>query len=284
MAKPASDRLKCSTSDLTDALSSVSSGATIYLAPGCTYWLTSGLSDTKANLTIVGYDSTLERAPYASSFTILTVACMKTLTIDDVNFINGGDSPDDNGGAIYNDGGHLTVDAGTFSDNHSAEYGGAIYSNRSDATLTVSHAYFTGNSAEDGGAVEIGDNTTATISSSTFSRNSTPNYYGGAIENDGTANITFSLFLGNSGKWGGAIYNHYELSTADNTVAGNRAYEGGGIFEQRAALDDDGSLIIGNAATHLGGGIYNGSCVDMTLTGTTIFGNVVDNVYNHGDC
>jgi len=82
----------------------------------------------------------------------------------------------------------------------------------------------------------------------------------------------------------GAIYNDDDLTTADNTLDGNRAYEGGGIYEETAALDDNGSLIMSNAATHLGGGIYNGSRVDMMLDDTTVFLNVVDNIYNHGDC
>ena len=29
---------------------------------------------------------------------------------------------------------------------------------------------------------------------------------------------------------------------------------------------------------------YNGSCVDMMLDDTTVYLNVVDNIYNHGDC
>jgi len=285
MAKPGPIRLACSAGELADALADVSSGATIYLAPGCTYWLTSGLTDTKADLTIVGYDSTLERASGASHFTILTVNCMKDLTLDNVNFADGGGGSVWSGGAIYNDGGHLTVNGGTFTGNRSSEYGGAIYTDRSGSSLTVSGAHFSGNTAEYGGAIENGSASTATISNSTFSQNSAPGgYYGGAIENDGTAGITSSSFLGNTATYGGAITNGGDLTTAGNTLDGNRAYEGGGIYEQGATLDDDGSLIMSNAATHLGGGIYNGSCVDMTLTGTTLFLNVADNIYNHGDC
>jgi predicted outer membrane repeat protein len=315
MAKPSdSYHLPCSTGALEYALANAGSGDTIYLAPSCTYWLTGGLTDDVSNLTIVGEDSTLERAPYASSFTILTVACTNTLTLDDVNFTNGGGSSEYEGGAIYNDGGTVTVNGGTFSDNRDGEYGGAIFSNGDDASLTVSYAYFTGNGGEYGGAIENGDDSTATISDSTFSRNNTPGEYGGAIENDGLATITDSSFLGNTSKYGGAIYNDGDLSTADDTFTGNRGYEGGGIYNvgfrggpiisadntltgnrsyqggdidndiDNGTLTDDGSLIVYNAATHLGGGIYNGSCASYTLTGTTIFGNVTDNVYNHGDC
>jgi predicted outer membrane repeat protein len=317
MAQPSgSYHLRCSTGALEYALANAGSGDTIYLAPGCTYWLTGGLADDVSHLTIVGEDSTLERAPYASSFTILTVNYYRTLTLDDVNFTNGGGSSEDYGGAIYNHG-TLTVNGGTFSDNRDGEYGGAIDSyaaGLSDASLTVSDAYFTGNGGEYGGAIENGIDSRATISHSTFGQNSTPGEYGGAIENDGLATITDSSFLGNTSYYGGAIYNDGDLGTTDDTFTGNRGYEGGGIYNvgfrggpiipagntlngnrsyqgggiekdiDVGTLTDDGSLIIFNAATHLGGGIYNGSCASYTLTGTTIFGNVPDNVYDHGDC
>jgi predicted outer membrane repeat protein len=312
---PDSYPLPCSTGALEYALAHVGSGDTIYLAPGCTYWLTGQLTDNVVDLTIVGEDSTLERALYASSFTILKVNYSKTLTLDDVNFTNGGGSSAPNGGGIYNHG-TLTVNGGTFSDNHDGEYGGAINSYAavdSDASLTVSDAYFTGNGGEYGGAIDNGSNSTATISDSTFSRNSAPGEYGGAVENDGLASITDSSFLGNTSEYGGAIYNDGALGTEDDTFTGNRGYEGGGIYDvgfrggpiipagstlagdrgfqggivnvpiEPGTLIDDGSLIVYNAA-YLGGGIYFGSCADYTLTGTTIFGNVTDNVYNHGDC
>lgn len=287
MAKPASGRLECSADALRSALSNVNSGATINLAAGCTYWLNSGLTDNKLDLTITGLDSTLRRTAGAPDFTILTVDPGDTLTLNSVNFVNGGgrSSAAANGGAIYNQGAILTVNGGTFSDNHSDEYGGAIYTDSSGSSITVSNAYFTGNTAEYGGAIENGDSSTATISNSTFSRNSAlGGHYGGAIENDGSANVTASLFLGNTARYGGGIENGGDLTTAANTLDGNFAYEGGGIYEQDATLDDNGSLIMSNTAARLGGGIYNGSCVQATLTGTTVFLNVVDNIYNHGDC
>jgi hypothetical protein len=318
MARPSHTiDLPCNVGALAWAISHATSGETIVLAPGCTYWLTGGLTDNDPNLTIVGEDSTLERAPYASSLTLLKVNYTKTLTLDDVNFTNGGGSSEDNGGAIYNHG-TLTVNGGTFSDNRDGEYGGAINSYAaidSVASLTVNDAYFTGNGGEYGGAINNGDDSTATISDSTFGQNSAPGEYGGAVENDGLATITGSSFLGNTGEYGGAIYNDGGLSTTDDTFTGNRGYEGGAIYNDghndggplrpadntltenrgyegggivddvpiKGGLTDDGSLIVYNAA-YRGGGVYNGSCASFTLTGTTIFGNVTDNVYNTDDC
>jgi hypothetical protein len=314
---PTTVDVSCYPGALASAISGASSGETIVLAPGCTYWLAVGLLDNDSNLTIVGEDSTLERAPYAPSLTLLKVNYNKTLTLDDVNFTNGGGSSELNGGAIYNHG-TLTVNGGTFSDNRDGEYGGAIDSHGSSGSqsLTVSDAYFTGNGGEDGGAIANGLDSTATISGSTFSQNSTPGGDGGAIENDGVATITDSSFLGNTGEYGGAIYNDGALGTTDDTFTGNRGYEGGGIYNDgfrggpiipgdntltanlgnegggivndvnppmKDGLTDNGSLIVFNAA-YQGGGIYNGSCADFTLTGTTIFGNVTDNVYNSDDC
>jgi large repetitive protein len=314
---PTTVHASCYPGALASAISGASSGETIVLAPGCTYWLAVGLSDYVPDLTIVGEDSLLERAPDAPSLTLLKVNYGKTLTLDDVNFTNGGGSSENDGGAIYNHG-TLTVNGGTFSDNRAGEYG-AIDSFGLDVTpsLTVNDAYFTGNGGGYGGAIEIGRGSTATISDSTFSQNSTPGGYGGAIKNDGLAAITGSSFLGNTSKYGGAIYNDGALSTTDDTFTGNRGYEGGGIYNDggfgggpiipgdnaltanlgyegggivndvnlpmKGGLTDNGSLIVFNSA-YLGGGIYNGSCADYTLTGTTIFGNVTDNVYNTDDC
>jgi predicted outer membrane repeat protein len=285
MARPESGRLDCSADALRSALSNVSSGATINLAAGCTYWLSSGLTDDKLDLTITGLDSTLRRTAGAPNFTILTVDPTDTLTLDSVNFADGGGGEVWNGGAIYNHAATLTINGGTFTDNHSSEYGGAIYTDSRGSSITVNHAYFTGNTAEYGGAIENGSSSTATISDSTFGQNSAPGgYYGGAFENDGNATITSSLFLGNTARYGGAIVNGGDLSTAADTLEGNISYEGGGIYEHNATLNDNGSLIMSNTATHLGGGIYNGSCVSDTLTDTTLVLNVVDNIYNHGDC
>src|SRR5580693_5135512 len=262
---PVTVHVPCYPGALASAISGASGGETIVLAPGCTYWLAVGLIDNDSQLTIVGEDSTLERAPYASSLTLLKVSYGKTLTLDDVNFTNGGGSSEINGGAIYNHG-TLTVNGGTFSDNRDGEYGGAInsYGIISGTSLTVRDAYFTGNGSEDGGA----------------------------IYNDGGLSTTDDTFTGNRGYEGGGIYNDGfrggPIIPGDNALTANRRYEGGGIVNDndppiKGGLTDDGSLIVFNAA-YQGGGIFNGSCADFTLTGTTIFGNVTDNVYNSDDC
>src|SRR5580658_6551784 len=86
--------LPCNVGALAWAIEHAGNFETIVLAPGCTYWLTGALLDNDSHLTIVGEDSTLERAPYAPSFTLLKVNYSRTLTLDDVNFTNGGGSSD----------------------------------------------------------------------------------------------------------------------------------------------------------------------------------------------
>src|ERR1700676_5608397 len=146
----------CSASALASDISGASSGETLLLTPGCTYYLTAALPDITTNLTIKGYGATLQRS-YASGtpdFTILTVSGDPTgnLTVVDVNFRHGGGNSDDYGGAIYNDGGTVTVLGGTFTGNRSGEYGGAIYN--ATGNLPVYRALFAGNSSYDefGGA------------------------------------------------------------------------------------------------------------------------------------
>jgi CSLREA domain-containing protein len=84
------------------------------------------------------------------------------------------------GGAIYNDGGNLTISDATFSGN-SAQTGGAIYTYAGN--VTISNTTFSGNSASDrGGAIAITQRfltSVFTIDSSTFSGNSASGDGGG---------------------------------------------------------------------------------------------------------
>jgi predicted outer membrane repeat protein len=274
----------CSAFALARAISAARSGDTLLLAFGCTYELHAALPDITTELTLMGEGSTLERsyAPDTPSFPILTVegrpavdltlqrgsapptpssSILKAdgesagdLTLTNVNFRDGGGSSDYEGGAIYNDGGDVTIHGGAFYNNKTDEYGGAIYNS---GTLTVSDASFAGNSSVYGGAIETEDN--ATISRTTFSRNAADalfgdptNAYGGAIYNDGHTLVTGDTFFGNtSAGFGGGIYNTDSLAI-------------------------DHTLIAHNDATVGGGGIYNDDST-VTLTDTGVLGNVPDN-------
>ena len=192
---PVTVHVPCYPGALASAISGASGGETIVLAPGCTYWLAVGLIDNDSQLTIVGEDSTLERAPYASSLTLLKVSYGKTLTLDDVNFTNGGGSSEINGGAIYNHG-TLTVNGGTFSDNRDGEYGGAIYNDDDDITLTRDS--ITGNTGYDGGGIYNDDGGDLTVYGSLIDFNWASDQGGGIYNSDcGSYTLTHSAVYGN---------------------------------------------------------------------------------------
>lgn len=283
MASPDAWRVPCNTNALFYALANVDSGGTLILTAGCTYYLPDGLTNNVDTLTIVGYSTTLRGGGPDSDYSILTVNCMKTLTLDGVNF-TGGSAED--GGAIDN-GGHLTVNGGVFSRN-SAEYGAAIYSDGNTSTLAINNAVFTGNDGEHGGAI-YSDDESATLTGDHFSQNK--GEYGGALYADDDVTVADSTFLGNTAEDGGAIINYEDLTLTNvtdvpgsgNTFTGNQATWGGAIYNADWVGVGD-SLIAYNAAHDVGGGIYNACGTTWDLSDSTIYGNVPDNFYYAGTC
>jgi predicted outer membrane repeat protein len=261
LAAPASstDFVPCNPYALHTAIADASSGETLDLAPGCTYYLPGALPKITIDLTIVGYHSTLTRGQGAPGFSLLPEGgegcgnggpnlpagnanvndgndCMADLTLINVNFTDGGGYDIGYGGAIDNKGGRLHVTGGIFSDNETDNEGGAIYS---DGDMTVVNATFTDNLAHYGGAIE--NDNEASISGSSFTWNKAPtavdadlyDSYGGAIYSNGDLYVDNSGFLGNStGGYGGAIYNDEDLHAAHITVTANAAgFAGGGIYD-----------------------------------------------------
>ena len=282
MASPDYYHVPCSADALNNAINDASSGATLFLTAGCTYYLPDGLTDNVGILTIVGDGATLRGGGPDSDFSILTVNCMKTLTLDGVNFTEGSQ---EDGGAIDN-GGHLTVNGGIFSRN-SGEYGGAIYSEGNTSMLAINNAVFIGNDGEYGGAI-YSDDDCATLTGVHFSQNKAE--YGGALYAEDNVTVADSTFLGNTAEDGGAIINYEDLSLTNvtdvpgsgNTFTGNQATWGGAIYNHDWVGVGD-SLIAFNAA-HRGGGIYNTCDSTITESGSTIYGNVTDNIYYVGTC
>jgi predicted outer membrane repeat protein len=285
MASPDAWQVPCNTNALFYALANVDSGGTLILAGGCTYYLPGSLVDGTDNLTIVGNGATLEGGGPNSDFAILGVDCMEHLTLDGVSFTRGW--ADDDGGAIDNSG-YLTINGGVFSNNGGGE-GGAIDSGGVDSSLTIHNAVFTRNSASDEGGA-IADDSDTTIVGASFGDNN--GYDGGALYVDGETTVVETSFLGNVGEYGGAIDNEDGLMLGNiegvagsgNTLEGNKADEGGGIYNDGGAYVEF-SLIVSNEA-HRGGGIYNTNCGDLLgLTGSTLYSNVTDNLYQEsGAC
>ena len=120
---------------------------------------------------------------------------------------------EDQGGAIYNNLGLLSISDSRF-ENGYAKYGGAIYNKKG---IVISNNYnFTANSA-------YGD--------------------GGAIYNENGFSIFQNcIFAGNHAKNGGSIFNHYgKVSALNNIFNGFIADDNGG-----AIYNDYGELVLGN--------------------------------------
>ena len=194
------------------------------------------------------------------------------------------------GGAIYNDGGELTIYGGWFMLNE-AEAGGAIYNTGATALLIIdSDGFgttdreglgFEGNKAEQKGGAIFTDGGTLELTNVRFYANMTTlaGGEGGAVWSSADRiDFTDVLFLGNTGKrYGGAIYNidstgsggvmtftginKFDGNVVDLTI-GNK---GGAIYNDGGNLTFDGSNTFTYNRAGEGGAIYNkNGTVDIT--------------------
>jgi hypothetical protein len=209
----------------------------------------------------------------------------------------GGDDTARGGGAIYRDGGSLTVIDCLFDDNHAPSpgqdiAGGAIYAFGGGDTIVVGST-FTNNSASDGGA--IGSlNGDLTIINSTFVGNAATGTggnpgnggAGGAIYQDGRDEATslcgVRITDSTAGAIGGAFFrvsnDHtgtfaMTRSTVDaNRVTAAGAGNAGGLYLEGLALTITDSTISRNQAFY-NGGIWINACA-VQMTNVTIAENV----------
>ena len=192
-----------------------------------------------------------------------------TLTVNNSFFENNASA---NGGAIYNDGCTTTISNTTFLTNDATASGGALH-NAFNASLIVNGSTFQSNTALDGGGLFNNSGATATLNFVTFQGNT--GGYGGGLENSGAITINDSLFNLNvvTGS-GGGIWNLGGTVTLNRTtISNNSAYEGGGINTYGADLQITKANIVDNIATGThGGGIYHGGGTAF-ITDATISGN-----------
>jgi len=132
----------------------------------------------------------------------------------------------------------------------------------------------------DGGAVYCGPESSPVFQSCSF-EDSYADDYGGAVYiiSGSTPQFTDCQFIGNQGKWGGAVYCGGAAAEFTGCVfLGNYAEIGGGAFqfnsspvEGSAALSY--SLLYGNNAGSGGGGIIATYGANLTLINVTVVGN-----------
>lgn len=139
---------------------------------------------------------------------------------------------------------------------NSSNTGGAIYNN--GGTLSVSSCVIADNKAINGGAIYNANNGKVDLSSATLTNNTATN--GGAIYNDsGEINNTYALYENNTATNGGAIYTKSFIGFTQSIINGCSANKGGGTYVANGGrFETYGGLggVTGCNANEIGGAIY----------------------------
>lgn len=169
------------------------------------------------------------------------------------------------GAGIHNQGSMAIADS-IFRGNFAINDGGGVYN---EGSLSVSSSTFGGSSKADGnraigggGLINFGPAAQAALNDCLLQYNQADN--GGALENGGGGEMALlrTKLLNNTAHFiGGGIVNYDtgQVELRASVVKSNQAGDGGGIhnFDVGTILIDEGSVIEGNYADQLGGGIYN---------------------------
>ena len=203
------------------------------------------------------------------------------------------------GGAIYNDGGTVTILGATLSSNQATAAngsGGAIFSAAGSVTLVNSSVTF--NSANRaGGGIEVVDGSLSLLRTSLIRNDVSGNAgtpspgNGGGIHVTGSATTTvaYSVVFGNTAaSEGGGLWNQVgsTMTIRDSVISSNEAFGdsategGGGVFNNGGIVDISGvdTIISDNfasGASGSGGGIFNDGG-EVTITDATIQANVAN--------
>lgn len=253
----ASVKVRCDPAALASAITDANTAgvATLKLLSKCIVAVTSPASADEAfpvisgDVTIVGKKgAVIARDPSVAGFRLFTVAPGGTLRLEKVALEQG--ATPGLGGAVFVNGGALSAERVTFSDN----------------------------TAANGGAISVSADSTATVKRSAFVLNGTTGVGGGAILNSGTVTITRSAFANNSGPINGGAVNTQGSGTTTIvkcTVGHNRSGGLGGALSNLGTLTVVRSTIFSNVGS-AGGAIATANS-NVTLDHVRIEDNVPDN-------
>lgn len=188
---------------------------------------------------------------------IFTVSTGAVVSIKGLGFRNGtgaGAANTGRGGAIYNNGGMLTL-RDSFLFVNTAANGGALNTASSGTTDIINCDFFLNSATGSGGALQNFSGSFTNIYDSTF-RNNTSNSTtvgGGAMQANGRVTITNSTFSGNSttGDGGAIVYNGQSLIMTNTTITGNMAGDLSGGLHKSTTIDNAiirNNIIAGNTA------------------------------------
>lgn len=198
----------------------------------CSGWI------SLANTIIISSDTTIDGSGQTvtlsgnSAVRLFVVNPVVSLTLNGLEVAWGSDTSNDGGGAIFSNGGDVTITDCLFDDNNAGFPGGSVAS--MGGTLNVVNSTFSGDSAPGGGAIASAG-AMVTVSGSTFvAESAAPGQiaggYGGAIYADqGQVTISNSTFEQNSATVdGGAIVADTSQVTVINSTFDNNTANGSG--------------------------------------------------------
>ncbi|MEA5471836.1 DUF4347 domain-containing protein [Spirulina sp. 06S082] len=257
----------------------------------------SGLPAILTKIIINGNDSIIRSSSSASeAFRLIYVdgttsqskSTMGDLTLNDITLENGNANLEivggvatvggDDGGAIFNDRGKVTINNSTIRNNEALDEGGAIANFNGEVTIngsTINGNKSLGTTA-DGGVVENdGANAKLIINSSTLSGNQGDQ--GGAIRNrnGGTVEVNNSTLTQNTGiSGGGGIFNDSSggsFTVKNSIIAGNTG--GGSGPDVVGAITGNSNNLIGNTSgtsgsIGTGSDIVDNRAIDQILNTT----------------
>ena len=216
---------------------------------------------------------------------VFNIASGGSLTLEE-NITLKGTVTNDNGGAVYVNGGTFTMKAGSKITESSASYGGGVYVD-SKGTFTMGGGAITESSATgttaNGGAVYVA-NGSFTMSGTATLQGNTAATHGGGVHifsggtftmNGGTIDGTIGGTAANTATYGGGVYvSGGTFNMNGGTISGNTvAQSGGGVCVSGGEFTMSGGAVIsGNTATSSGGGVFVSGSGDFTMKGGTIGG------------
>ncbi|WP_028188593.1 hypothetical protein [Salinispora pacifica] len=212
------------------------------------------------------------------------------------------------GGGISNSQGTLIINNSHIAANTSSEGGGVVSFDMANA-VTIKKSVFADNFSRGGSGGLAVRSGIGQISDTKFTNNRASNFAGGIyidtpatlrnveiVKNTALTRMAGGLFVDinaavvvekslikdnhSVAAIGGGVYNPGQLVMRKTKVIGNRADQGGGIYnDANGALTLFSTKIVKNIATTDGGGIFNnGGTVELnTVTGTTVVKNRPDN-------
>ncbi len=162
------------------------------------------------------------------------------------------------GGALFQNGGTLTVSGCTFNGNKTGYYGGAIMA--SNAQVTINENTIIENSqGTTGAALYFKGTTVADLTNIEITEN-TANSNGVVYINTGTLNMTNVTATKNKAYQGGVVYSsniNAKVKLTDCTITENTATNGGSIFFENATVTLSNSTLTQNIASNNGGVLYS---------------------------